>query len=410
MKRLAYLVSDYFAPSHTFVRREVDALRARGMDVALFSVKRSPPEWSERVASLLGRPPIDYPTALLWGLFSRPFAMLSGWALSTRHRAPGLKAFIWSQFHFVEAVVLARQLGKAGCTRLHCHFANSGAGVWMIAAHMLGMPWSLTLHGISETDYPAGLLLPEKIERADFVVCASYFMRAQAMRAVDPKHWLKLHVVRCGVDPGVLPPAATQRAEAALRIVSVGRISPEKGYFGLLEALASLAQQGQAFNLTVVGDGPAMMATRARVADLCLNDRVTFTGALGEEDALAEIAAAEMLVLPSLMEGLPVVLIEAMALGKAVIASRVAGIPELVEDGVSGLLFTPSDWHDLQARLTLALRDSALRESLSQAARQAVEGQFLISQAAERLEQLFAGSAAIKPQRDRLRTGDTSGR
>jgi glycosyltransferase involved in cell wall biosynthesis len=380
------------------------------MEVAQFSVKRSAPERGERVESLLGRPLVDYPTALLWGLFNRPLAMLSAWALSVRHRAPGLKALIWSQFHFVEAVVLARQLGRAGSTRLHCHFANSGAGVGMIAAHLLGMPWSLTLHGISETDYPAGLLLPEKIERADFVICASYFMRAQAMRVVDPKHWSKLHIVRCGVDPEALPPASTQRAEAVPRIVSVGRISPEKGYFGLLEALAPLAQQGQAFNLTVVGDGPAMRATQARVAELGLGDRVTFTGALSEEGALAQIAAADVLVLPSLMEGLPVVLMEAMALGKAVIASRVAGIPELVEDGVSGLLFTPSDWKELQARLKLALGDGALRQSLGRAGHEAVEGQFLISHAAERLERLFGGSVAIKSPLGRRRTGDTSGR
>jgi len=380
------------------------------MEVALFSVKRSALKGNSRVESLLGRPPIDYPTALLWGLFSRPLASLSAWALATRHRAPGLKAFIWSQFHFVEAVVLARQLAKVRSTRLHCHFANSGAGVGMIAAHLLSLPWSLTLHGISETDYPAGLLLPEKIERADLVICASYFMRAQAMRMADPKHWLKLHVVRCGVEPVTLPPVPARRGEVGLRLISVGRISPEKGYFGLLEALASLAQQGQAFTLTVVGDGPAMNATRARVADLRLENRVTFAGALGEDDALAQIAAADVLVLPSLMEGLPVVLIEAMALGKAVIASRVAGIPELVEDGVSGLLFTPSDWDDLQARLTLALRDSALRESLSQAGRRAVEGRFLISQAAECLEQLFGSSDAINSQQNRRQTGDTSGR
>jgi glycosyltransferase involved in cell wall biosynthesis len=389
MTTVAYLVSDYHAPSHTFVRREVAALGARGMNVSLFSVQSSATDRGKHVESLLGRPLLDYPTSLLWALFSRPVATLSAWFLSVRHRAPGLKALIWSQFHFVEAVVLARLLGKHHIARLHCHFANSGAGVGMIAAHLLDIPWSLTLHGISETDYPAGLLLPEKIERAEFVACASYFMRAQAMRVVDRKHWSKLHIVRCGVDPKALPPKMIGGANAVLRMVSVGRISPEKGYFGLLEALAYLADKGEAFSLTVVGDGPALGALRAQVEELDLADRITFTGALDEPGALSQIATADVFVFPSLMEGLPVVLMEAMALGKAVIASRVAGIPELVEDGVSGLLFTPSDWKELSDRLELVLSDSVKREGLGQAAEKAVEEHFYVSHSAEQLQKLF---------------------
>jgi glycosyltransferase involved in cell wall biosynthesis len=389
MTRIAYLVSDYFAPSHTFVRREVSALKARGLEVMLFSVKCSGAAPGENVEYLLGRPLIVYPTALIWGLFSRPIAMLTAWVLSVRHRAPGLKALVWSQFHFVEAVVLARELAKLQCARLHCHFANSGAGVGMIAARLLDMRWSLTLHGISETDYPAGLLLKEKIEHADLVMCASYFMRAQAMRVVDPTHWGKLHVVRCGVEIGALPFVTREHAKQTPRLVSVGRISPEKGYFGLLEALAALAQQGHPFNLTVVGDGPAVIPTRARVAKLGLDDRVLFTGALCEKLALTQIANADVLVLPSLMEGLPVVLMEAMALGKTVIASRLAGIPELVEDGVSGLLFTPSNWKELEARLKLVLTDRVLQKRLGRAGRKVVEDHFQISQAAEQLERLF---------------------
>lgn len=388
MSRVAYLVSDYHAPSHTFVRREIAALAARGLEVAPFSVRPSTGTHGDRVEALLGRSPASYLAALLWALFSRPRALFSSWALSLTHRPPGLKALIWSQFHFVEALVLARRLRQLDCTRLHCHFANSGAGVGLIASHLARIPWSLTLHGISETDYPAGLLLPEKLRRADFVVCASYFMRAHAMRVVEPEHWSKLHIVRCGIDLQELPPT-TQSAERTPRLVCVGRISPEKGYFGLLDVLETLARDKERFQLTIVGDGPAAKSTHARVTELGLEDRVTFTGALSEDAALAQIAAADLFVLPSLMEGLPVVLIEAMALGKAVIAARVAGIPELVEEGISGLLFTPSNWQELQARLREALHDDKLRENLGRAGRRAVEAQFLIGQGAERLERLF---------------------
>lgn len=395
MTRIAYLVSDYHASSHTFVRREVAALRERGLEVALFSVRGTPADREDHVESLLGRTPLDYPAALLWALFSRPRELLSAWALSLRHHAPGLKAIVWSQFHFIEALVLARLLTRARATRLHCHFANSGATVGMIAARLLRLPWSLTLHGISETDYPAGFLLPEKIRQADLVVCASFFMRAQAMRVVEPRHWEKMHIVRCGVDFRALPQVAQEPPGSCVKIVFVGRISPEKGHFGLLAALSGLAEEGEDFHLTAVGDGPAMQQTRARVSELGLDARVSFTGALNEADALAKIADADVFVLPSLMEGLPVVLIEAMSLGKAVVASRVAGIPELVDDGVNGLLFAPSEWSELRTRLREVLRDPPLRTRLGRAGLNNVAAHFRIEDAAETLERLFAGPVPI---------------
>lgn len=407
MTRIAYLVSDYHASSHTFVRREVAALRERGLEVALFSVKAGPADREDHVESLLGRALLDYPTALLWALFSRPRELLSAWTLSLRHHAPGLKAFIWSQFHFIEALVLARLLSRTRATRLHCHFANSGATVGMIAARLLRLPWSLTLHGISETDYPAGLLLPEKIRQADLVVCASFFMRAQAMRVVEPRHWGKMQIVRCGVDFRALPPVAQEPPGGCMKIVFVGRISAEKGHFGLLVALSGLAEEGEDFHLTAVGDGPAMQQTRARVSELGLDARVSFTGALNEADAMAQIAVADVFVLPSLMEGLPVVLVEAMSQGKAVVASRVAGIPELVEEGVNGLLFTPSDWSELQSRLRQALRDPPLRARLGRAGRNTVAARFRIEDAAERLEQLFVSAAEITRSSDRPQTVGT---
>lgn len=395
MTMIAYLVSDYHAASHTFVRREVIALRQRQFEVAVFSVRGQLARESDPVEPLLGRAPLDYPSALLWALLNRPIALLSAWFLSLRHRAPGIKALVWSQFHFIEALVLARLLSISGATRLHCHFANSGTSVGMIAARLLHLPWSLTLHGISETDYPAGLLLSEKLRDADLVICASFFMRAQAMRVVDPRHWEKMHVVRCGVDFGALPAATERATRSCLSIVVVGRISAEKGHCGLLDSLSALSEEGENFHLTVVGDGPAMVQTRDRVSELGLAERVTFTGALSEDEALQQVADADLFVLPSLMEGLPVVLIEAMALGKPVVASRIAGIPELVNDGVNGLLFTPSDWSELQACLRRVLRDPTLRTRLGRAGRDTVTARFRIEDAAKRLERHFSRPSGV---------------
>ncbi len=383
MSRVAYLVSDYHAPSHTFIRREIAAVRAQGVDVLAFSI-RPGGDTDAHVEHILGRSPLAYAGAIGWAFFTRPRRFLAGWRLALRHRPPGLKALLWSQFHFVEAMLLARLLHRGGATRLHNHFANSGATVGLIAAGFAQLPWSLTLHGISETDYPAGLLLADKIERAAFVACASYFMRAQAMRVVAAVHWRKMTVVRCGIDLAALPPPAPNREAGPARIVCVGRLSPEKGYFGLLDALAATPAAKEAAELVIVGDGPV-----AEADELGLSGSIRFTGALSESDTLAEIARADILVLPSLMEGLPVVLIEAMALGRPVLASRVAGIPELVEEGQAGYLFTPSDWDDLARRLGALLDARARWPQMGRAGRDRVEAEFRSDHAAARMARLF---------------------
>lgn len=390
MSRIAYLVSDYYAPSHTFVRREIAALRASGIDVDVFSVHGGGTTETS-VESLLGRSPGAYIAALGWAMFTRPLAFLASWWLAVRHRGPGIKALVWSQFHFVEAMMLARLLHRSGAVRLHNHFANSGATVGLIASRLAGLPWSLTLHGISETEYPAGLLLAEKLEKASFVACASYFMRAQAMRVVDPSHWPKMTIVRCGLDMMTLPaPTPTAKAGPA-RIICVGRLSPEKGYFGLLDALAAIATADGEFQLVIVGDGPQMAAVQTQAAELGLADHIRFAGALPEVETLGEIARADVLVLPSLMEGLPVVLMEAMAMGRPVLASRVAGIPELVEEKRSGYLFTPSDWDDLAQGLAALLSCRDDWQEMGRIGRAKIEEEFKVDLSASRMARLFSG-------------------
>ncbi len=284
---------------------------------------------------------------------------------------------------------------RSGAARLHVHFANSGATVGMLAAHLLGLPFSMTLHGISETDYPAGLLLGRKVARAQFVACASWFMRAQAMRFSDPADWPKLHVVRCGFDPAALPSfAETPGPARPLRFICVGRLSSEKGQRGLLEAFRALRERGVAAELEFVGDGPERAALEASAAALGQGGAVTFAGALPEERTLARIAQADVLVLPSFMEGLPMVLIEAMALGKPVIASAVAGIPELVAHRENGLLVRASDWAALADAMAELATDHALRERLGAAGAGIVAREFAIGHAVAPLARLFGDEPA----------------
>src|SRR6476620_754491 len=198
--RIGYLTSQYPATSHTFISREAQALRALGMQLDTFSI-REPSESELRTEGLrreadttftvLSQPLLQFVAAQAKTLVTRPADYFRTLVLALGHRPPGLRGFAMSFVYFAEALVLASELRRQQVTRLHNHFANAGAIVGMLAAHLLRLPWSFTMHGISETDYPAGLLLAKKIKAAEFVACVSYFGRSQAMRMTDYEDWPK---------------------------------------------------------------------------------------------------------------------------------------------------------------------------------------------------------------------------
>jgi colanic acid/amylovoran biosynthesis glycosyltransferase len=401
--RIAHLVSQYPAPSHTFIRREVLALRARGIDVHTFSVRSgeciSDDDESARAETfyILPARPLRVLVALCTALLSHPRRAFDTLLEALRHRVPGSRALAWSLFYFLEAMVLAHELQRRKIKHVHNHFANAGANVGYLASRFLGLPWSLTLHGISETDYPAGVILPDKILAARFVVCASYFGLAQAMRLVPHKHWGKMFVGRCGLDLKALPVRARE-ANPRPRLVCVGRLSAEKGHFGLLEAFKAVRNRGVDAELVLVGDGPERERIEDVVSALDLVGHVQLLGRLPADATLNEIARSDLLVLASFMEGLPVVLMEAMALGLPVISSRVAGVPELVEHGVEGLLFTPGKWSELTETLHTLLSNQQLREQMGKAGRSKVEHEFEIGRAVEPLARHLAETAAGVPR------------
>ena len=398
MPTIAYLTSEYPALSHTFIRREIAALRARGLDVRPFSVRPARIAWDEAVPSILGRGKARVGLDTLIALLTGPGAALRTLLLAQSHRDKGMRGWLWSLFHYVEALSLARMLRAVGADRLHSHFANSGATVGLLAAHYLGIPWSLTLHGISEVDPPAGSLLPGKIRRAEFVACASWFMRAQGMRVVEPEHWGKMHIVRCGIAIPSMP-RATVPAKPVRHFVTVGRISAEKGYPGLVEALLEVRAQVPDVTLTVVGDGPLLPALERQLLATGLADCVTLLGGLPEEETLARVSQADAFVLPSLMEGLPVVLMEAMAYGKPVVAPMVAGIPELIRDGETGLLFRASDWGHLADQMLRLMRDSGVAARLGADGRSRVSEEFAIDTVVAPLPLLFQEGCASRQSR-----------
>jgi glycosyltransferase involved in cell wall biosynthesis len=324
------------------------------------------------------------------GMMARaPVAFFRTGLLALKHRVPGMKALLLACAYFAESMVLAAELRRRGITHVHNHFANPSATVSMLATRYLGITWSLTLHAHSETDYPAGNLLGAKLELCDFAACVSNFGRAQAYRQVGPEHWHKLFIARCGIDLTALPEVPERKPHDAMkRVICVARLAPEKGHSGLLKAFTQISENNVS-ELVLVGDGPERARLEREVQALGLSDLVTFKGALPENETLKEISSSDVLVLASFMEGIPVALMEAMALGKAVIAPNLAGIPDLIEHGYNGELFTPADWDSLTAALNKTLGLPFIRTRYGTSGRKTIEYAYDIRVAIEPLIQRF---------------------
>ena len=278
--RIGYIASRYPAVSHTFIRREVAAMRERGFEIDTFSLRRaeqvlSDEDTQERAATwaIVPQPLLRIAGEHAAAFATRPGAYLETLRTAVHHRMPGARSALWSLFHFAEAVLLGRELERRGVRHLHSHFSNAGGDVGMLAARYLGIGWSLTLHGSADFDAPTRSLLGEKIAASRFTVCVSHFGRALAMRLSDPRDWDKLSIVRCGVDPRALAlrPSAPNNARA--RVLSVGRLSPEKGFLGLVDAFAAVCAQGIDAELRILGDGPERARIEARIAQHGLTDR-----------------------------------------------------------------------------------------------------------------------------------------
>ena len=253
--------------------------------------------------------------------------------------------------YLAEACRIRLWLRTAGVEHLHAHFGTNSAEVAMLV-HALGGPqWSFTVHGPEEFDKQQFIGLADKIRLCAFVVAISSYGRSQLYRLVDHQHWSKVQVVHCGLDRAFQSGSASA-VPAAKRLVCVGRLCEQKGQLLLLEAAHRLATQGREFQLILAGDGEMRADIEKLVVRYKLQNNVRITGWISGEDVRKEILAARALVLPSFAEGLPVVIMEAMALRRPVISTFVGGIPELVQPGEHGWLVPAGD---VEA-LTLAMQ------------------------------------------------------
>jgi glycosyltransferase involved in cell wall biosynthesis len=379
--RLVYLLSRYPGVSHTFFLNEVRELRKLGFTVDVVSINHpdrsqsSIPAYeaaekektlyikSTRVAEAIW---IAVKTLLL-----RPHVFGRGLAAALRLGRSDLGAILYALFYFAEALILGDWMVSRGHRHLHIHFGGPVATVGMLASLAWGFPYSMTVHGPDEFYDVEKYYLREKIELAKFILCISDFSRSQLMRIAAPEHWDKMHVVRQGVDPQVFLPTPREREpEGALEILCVGRLVPSKGQLILLRACDMLVSQGYSLRVRLVGEGPdrkhlETFAVRSGIA-------VVFEGAKSHEETRQLLDRADVFALASFAEGVPVALMEAMAMEVPCVSSCIAGIPELIRDGLDGLLVPASSVEALAAALQRFFEEPLLRRSLGVAGRNRV--------------------------------------
>jgi colanic acid/amylovoran biosynthesis glycosyltransferase len=250
---------------------------------------------------------------------------------------------------------------------VHAHFGTNSAAVAMLIAALGGPGYSFTVHGPEEFDKPDLIGLRAKIKAARFVVGVSSYGRSQLLRYCDAADWDKVRVLRCGVDSSFLR-GELSPVTAEPRLVNIGRLTEQKGQLLLVEAAAMLATEGRAFELVLLGDGPLRGELESRIARHGLSAHVRLAGWAGGDAVKNELLRSRALVLPSFAEGLPVVIMEALALGRPVISTYIAGIPELVENGRTGWL-VPAGSAEAVAGAMRAALDTAPSELAALGAR-----------------------------------------
>jgi colanic acid/amylovoran biosynthesis glycosyltransferase len=345
--RVAYLVNQYPKVSHTFIRREIGALERHGATVLRYALRG----WDAEVVDPEDRAELGRTHYLLYGgvlpllgamvatLLTSPRRFALGLALALRMSRRADRPWPYHLIYLAEGCALVRSLKRhGGADQLHAHFGTNAAEVAMLAGVLGGPPFSFTVHGPEEFDKPQFLGLAEKMRRANAVFAISAYGRSQLWRWAGLADWPKVRVVHCGLEAGFFGEEAAAPSSAP-RLVCVGRLCEQKGQLLLVEAAALLAAEGLDFELVLAGDGEMRRDIEAAVERLGLSAKVRITGWISGAQVRNELAAARAMVLPSFAEGLPVVIMEALAVGRPVLSTYVAGIPELVRDGVEGWLF-----------------------------------------------------------------------
>jgi colanic acid/amylovoran biosynthesis glycosyltransferase len=395
--RIAYLVNKYPFVSHTFIRREIHELERRGHEVVRLSIRdpgsgivdaRDRDELG-RTIQVLNQPRLRLALAQVSAAAGSPvgYARALRAALAMARRSD--RGMLRHAAYLAEAAYIRSVLQREGVQHIHAHFATNSATVARLVYLMGGPTYSMTSHGAGDLDAPIGYSIGEKIQDAAFVIAISDHCATQLKRWVPWEQWPKIHVVRCTVGEEFFQ-AAAPIDPASRTLVCVGRLATEKGHLALLEGFAMALRRGVDARLVLAGDGELRGIIERRITDLGLSGRVEITGWIDEAEVRRRLLAARGLVMASFNEGLPMVIMEAMALGRPVIATTITGIPELVRPGENGWLVTPGRADRLADAIGELMGLSVAElEEMAQRGRELVRQQHYTPTEGEKLEQLL---------------------
>jgi colanic acid/amylovoran biosynthesis glycosyltransferase len=396
MVSIAYVISQYPTFNHTFVLREVRALRACGAKVQTISV-RGPDRRREQLTTeeqeemdttlyVLAAGPLRILAAHMSTFARRPSNYCAGLGMAIRLAGLDLSRFAAHMIAFAEAVAIGNWAARRGFRHLHTHFCTDAT---MLAARIFSLSFSMTIHGPDEFNDVVAFHLAEKVAKGRFACAISHFGKSQIMRASAWQDWSKIEYSYLGVDPAIFTPRPFRRSPDPFRILSVGRLAPAKGHHVLIAAITILVEEGRRVELLIAGDGPERRALEQHAADCGLGERVHFTGALPQPEIRALYQETDCFALASFAEGIPVVLMEAMAMEIPCVTTWINGIPELIRHEIDGLLAPPSDVSTLARQIARLMDDAALCERLGRAGRCRVMEAFTLDKNAGHLAGIF---------------------
>lgn len=386
---LAYLLSQYPAINHPFMLREVRRLRELGFAIQVASIrppdrpfdKLTPVEQEEARSTFyiktsgLG----GLARAHLATLFTRPASYLGGLFRALRTGPSGV-------LYFIEAVVAGDWMMRHRLSHVHIHYCST---VGWIAARIFPITMSITFHGQAEFANPAGFQLREKIRASLFCRAISLHGRSQMLKVIDYREWPKIEVAFLGVDPREFVPRPFRADPDPFQIACVGQLAPVKGQHMLLAAIELLAREGRRVLLRIAGDGPDRAGLEQDIAGRNLARHVVMEGFLNQDKLRELYAGCDALALPSFAEGIPVVLMEAMAMEIPCVATWITGIPEIIRHETDGLLAPPGDADALARAIARLMDDSALRRRLGQQGRLRILEKFDLHRNTEHLAEIF---------------------
>lgn len=403
--KLAYFTNQYPKVSHSFIRREILALESMGHSVERFALRADESELVDpmdqkefdKTSYILAASKFSMIIATLTILLSKPITFFSTLSLSIQLGYRSDRGVLRNVAYFIESCVLLRWQQNKAIEHIHSHFGTNSTMVVMLAHLLGGSNYSFTVHGPEEFDKPEFLSLSDKIKNSRFVVAISSYGKSQLFRWLPHEEWSKVKIIHCGLDSDFLADREKPLPNLSKQLVCVGRLCEQKGQLLLLEAMKILRDKGISCELILAGDGPMRQELERRISEYNLEQNVKITGWISSKQVRAILETSRGLVLPSFAEGLPVVIMEALALYRPVITTYVAGIPELVKNQDNGWLIPAGDSMKLASAMSELLNaNSAQLLTMGINGYNAVKEQHDINIEVKKLALLFTENSAVE--------------